>query len=105
MISKENFDKLLQQTAKQQGLQDAVPPPSDPQYETLKDQALNAALDVAWIPGEGERQDVEVTDTEVQQSFEQTKNRELPDREGVPAVPHGAGAHPGGRARAGPGSR
>ncbi|HET8592605.1 MAG TPA: hypothetical protein VFL56_02995, partial [Solirubrobacterales bacterium] len=52
-VSKENFDRLLEQTAKQQGL-DSVPPPSDPQYQTLLDQALNTALDVAWITGEGE---------------------------------------------------
>ena len=73
VISKESFDELLQQTATQQGLQE-VPQPSDPQYGTLKEQALTAALDIAWIAGEGERQAVEVTDTEIQQSFEQTKN-------------------------------
>lgn len=73
-ISKENFDRLLEQTAKQQGL-DSVPPPSDPQYQTLRDQALNTALDVAWITGEGERRGIEVTETEIQQSFEQTKSQ------------------------------
>ncbi len=73
-VSKENFDKLLQQTAKQQGL-DAAPAPSDSQYETIRDQALNAALDVAWITGEGQRRDVEVTDTEIQQAFQQTKDQ------------------------------
>jgi foldase protein PrsA len=71
-ISKENFDRILEQTARQQGL-DAVPPPSDPQYAALRDQAMNTALDVAWITGEGQRRGVDATDTEVQQSFEQTK--------------------------------
>ena len=73
-VSKENFDKLLQQTAKAAGL-DAAPPPGDPQYDTIRDQALNTALDVAWITGEGQRRGVEVTDTEIQQSFEQTKSQ------------------------------
>lgn len=80
VISKENFDKLLQQTATQQGLQE-VPQPSDPQYEVLRDQALATALDVAWIAGEGERQSVEVTDTEIQQSFEQTKQQNFETEE------------------------
>ncbi len=79
-ISQENFDKLLEQTAKQQGL-DTVPPPNTPQYEQLRDAALSTALDVAWISGEGERKGVEVTDTEVQQQFEQTKSQNFKNEE------------------------
>ncbi|MDP9228340.1 MAG: peptidyl-prolyl cis-trans isomerase, partial [Actinomycetota bacterium] len=71
-ISKEDFEKSLAQAAVGQGLEQA-PPPSDPAYEALRDQALNDVLDTAWILGEAERQGVEVSDREVEQQFAQTK--------------------------------
>jgi foldase protein PrsA len=73
-ISKEGFDKLLDQTAKQQGLT-GPPPPNDPQYKAIKDQTLSTALDIAWIEGEAQKRDVSVTGTEVQQEFETTKKQ------------------------------
>jgi parvulin-like peptidyl-prolyl isomerase len=79
-VSKENFDRVLEQTAKQQGL-DAVPPESDPQFETIRDQALNTVMDVAWITGEGEKRGVEVTDTEIQQAFQTTKDQNFKTEE------------------------
>jgi len=79
-ISKEGFDTLLLQTAKQQGL-DAAPAPGDPQYDAVRDAAINTALDFAWISGEGEKQGIEVTDTQVQQQFEQTKQQSFKTEE------------------------
>jgi parvulin-like peptidyl-prolyl isomerase len=73
-ISQADFDRALDQAAAQQGLPEA-PPPDDPQYEALRDQALNSLLDTAWIEGEGDEQGIEVTDREVQQEFEQTKSQ------------------------------
>jgi parvulin-like peptidyl-prolyl isomerase len=73
-ISKEGFDKLFDQTAKQQGLP-AAPAPGDPQYQAVHDQAMGTALDIAWITGEAAKDGVTVTDTEVQQQFQQTKQQ------------------------------
>jgi hypothetical protein len=73
-ISKTNFDRFLGQTAKQTGLQ-AVPQPSDPQYKQVKDQAMQTALQIAWIVGEADRQGITFTDTEVQQSLQQIKSQ------------------------------
>ena len=74
VITKTNFDRFLDQTARQNGL-DGVPAPSDPQYQQLKDQAMQSALQIAWIIGEAERQGLTFTDTEIQQSFEQIKSQ------------------------------
>ena len=59
--------------ATQQGL-DQPPPADDPQYDALAEQAMNTVLDAVWIRKEGERQGVEVSDREIQEEFEQTKD-------------------------------
>jgi peptidyl-prolyl cis-trans isomerase C len=71
-ISKESFDASLLRAAKNQGL-DEPPPTDDPQYDALRDEALNDVLDTAWILGEAEEQGIEVSEREVAQEFEQTK--------------------------------
>jgi parvulin-like peptidyl-prolyl isomerase len=73
-ISKANFDRFLLQTAKQNGLQ-AAPQPSDPQYTQLKDQAMQTALQIAWIVGEGNKRGLTFTDTQVNQSLQQIKSQ------------------------------
>jgi PPIC-type PPIASE domain/SurA-like N-terminal domain len=73
-ISKTNFDGFLDQTAKQNGLQQ-VPQPSDPQYKQLKDQAMQSALQIAWIVGEADRQGLTFTDTQISQSLQQIKSQ------------------------------
>jgi hypothetical protein len=74
VISKSNFDRFLEQTAKQSNLP-AVPPQSDPQYKQLKDQAMQSALQIAWIVGEANKQGLTFTDTQVQQSLQQIKSQ------------------------------
>jgi foldase protein PrsA len=74
VISKTNFNHFLIQTAKQSGLQ-SVPQPSDPQYKQVKDQAMQTALQIAWIVGEANRKGLTFTDTEVQQSLQQIKSQ------------------------------
>jgi hypothetical protein len=83
-ISKTNFDRFLLQTAKQNG-QQAVPATSDPQYEQLKDQAMQTALQIGWIVGEADRQGITFTDTEVQQSLQQIKSQFKSEEEYVKA--------------------
>jgi parvulin-like peptidyl-prolyl isomerase len=79
-VTKSGFDRLLDQTAKQQGLP-GVPQPSDPQYKSIKDQALGTALDEAWITGEAQKRGVSVTDTQVQTQFESTKKQNFKTEE------------------------
>ena len=71
-ISRESFDAALARAATAQGL-DEPPATDDPAYEALRDTALNDVLDTAWILGEAEERGVEVTDSEVEQEFQQTK--------------------------------
>jgi foldase protein PrsA len=73
-ITNDQFATAMKQAALQQGLP-AAPNPGDPQYTTIRDAALNDLLDAAWIQGEAKDQGVEVTDTEVQQQFQQTKSQ------------------------------
>jgi foldase protein PrsA len=63
-VSQEEFDSALQRVADQQGLKE-VPPPDDPQYELLRDQALGEALLPRWIRGEAEDRGVTVDEEEV----------------------------------------
>jgi parvulin-like peptidyl-prolyl isomerase len=72
-IPKADFDAALQQAVTRQQLPEA-PAEDSPEYEALRDEAMNQVLDVAWILGEAEERDVSVTDREVQQEFEQTKS-------------------------------
>ena len=76
-ISKEDFDQALGQAAARQGVAKNCqgPGPDDPQYDTLRDEAMNDVLDAAWIRGEAELQGVEASDREVQQEFDQTKKQ------------------------------
>jgi hypothetical protein len=73
-ISKTNFNRFLLQTARQSGAQ-TVPQPSDPQYKQIKDQAMQTALQIAWIVGEANKQGLSFTDTEIQQSLQQIKSQ------------------------------
>ncbi len=73
-ITQADFDTAFQQASSQAGLPQP-PAPGDDQYEQVRDQALGSLLDSAWIEGEGERQGVEVTDKEVQDTFTQLKSQ------------------------------
>jgi parvulin-like peptidyl-prolyl isomerase len=73
-ISKTNFNRFLLQTAKQNGSQTA-PSPSSPGFQQIKNQAMETALQIAWIEGQASRDDLSITDTEVQQSLQQIKSQ------------------------------
>ncbi len=79
-ITQADFDTAFQQAASQAGLPQP-PAPGDDQYEQVRDQALSTLLDSAWIEGEGERQGVEVTDKEVQDTFTQLKDQNFQTEE------------------------
>jgi parvulin-like peptidyl-prolyl isomerase len=79
-ITQADFDTAFQQAASQAGLPQP-PAPGDDQYEQVRDQALSSLLDSAWIEGEGERQGVEVTDKEVEDTFTQLKDQSFQTEE------------------------
>lgn len=79
-ITQADFDTAFQQAASQAGLQ-TPPAPGDDQYEQVRDQALSTLLDSAWIEGEAERQGVEVTDKEVQDTFTELKSQNFQTEE------------------------
>ena len=83
-ISKTDFDRFLLQTAKQNNLQQ-VPQPSDPQYQQLRDQAMQSALQIGWIVGEANKEGLDFTDTQVQQSLQQIKSQFKSEQEYVKA--------------------
>lgn len=74
VISKTNFNRFLVQTAKQNGLQ-SVPQPSNPQYKQLQDQAMQSALQIAWIVGEANKRGLTFTNTQINQSLQQIKSQ------------------------------
>jgi parvulin-like peptidyl-prolyl isomerase len=69
-ISKAGFDHLLLQTAKQNGAQTA-PAPGQPNYEQQKTQAMQIALQEAWIVGEANKEGITPTETQIQQQVQQ----------------------------------
>ena len=83
-LSKTDFNRFLLQTAKQNQLQ-AVPQPSDPQYKQLKDQAMQSALQIGWIVGEANKEGLDFTDTQVQQSVQQIRSQFKSEAEYVKA--------------------
>ena len=76
-ISQEDFDRALGQAAARQGAAKNCqgPSPDDPQFATLRDEALNDILDQAWILGEAAEQGVEASDREVEEEFQTTREQ------------------------------
>jgi foldase protein PrsA len=69
-VTKEEFDRALQQTAAGQGLKE-VPATSDPTYQQLADAAQANALLSRWVLGEAADRGIEVSDREVDQQLQQ----------------------------------
>ena len=72
-ITKEEFDSALQQAATGQGTK--VPKEDNPQYELFKQQAMSDLLLARWVAGEADELGLTVTDTEVDQQFQQIKKQ------------------------------
>ena len=73
-ISKTNFNRFLLQTAKQNGLQ-SPPTPGSASFQQIKDQAMQTALQIAWIVGEAGKQGINPTQTQVNQALQQIKSQ------------------------------
>jgi len=63
-ITQEDFDHALELAAKQGGEKKA-PKPGDAKYEELKEAALNALFEAAWLEGEAAESGIEVSDAEI----------------------------------------
>ena len=74
VMSNTDFNRFLDQTAKQNNVQ-PTPQPSDPQYDQLRDQAMQSALQIGWIVGEANKEGLSFTDTQIQQSLQQIKSQ------------------------------
>jgi parvulin-like peptidyl-prolyl isomerase len=75
-ISKEDFDRALEQTAVRQGVRD-VPAPDDPQYQAIADSAESDLLLARWVAGEAEERGIEVSDRQIDQQLEQVKQQQF----------------------------
>lgn len=74
VITQADFQRALQQAALRQRVT-TVPQPGDPQYTTLRDQALGDLFDIAWITGEAKDQGISVSDRRVADQLAQTKKQ------------------------------
>ncbi|MEK6328505.1 MAG: peptidyl-prolyl cis-trans isomerase [Actinomycetota bacterium] len=63
-ITQEEFDSGLAQSAALQGVT-KVPPPSDPQYATLRDSAMSDLLLGRWVRGEASERGISFSESEV----------------------------------------
>ena len=75
-ITKDEFDRALEQTAKRQGLKQ-VPASDSPQYGTLRDSAMSDLLLARWIAGEADERGITVSDTEVADQLAQIKKQQF----------------------------
>lgn len=72
-ISQADFDRALKQAAAQGGVK-KTPKPGDPQYEELKETALNNLLEFVWLEGLADEMEITVTDQAVAAEFKKLKD-------------------------------
>jgi parvulin-like peptidyl-prolyl isomerase len=75
-ITKAEFDRALEQTARSQGL-DAAPAPDAKEYGTLRDAALSDLILARWITGEADERGLVVSETEIDKTLEQIKQQQF----------------------------
>jgi len=71
-ISQADFDRALKQAASQGGVK-KTPKPGDPQYDELKETALNNLLEFVWLEGLGDEMGISVSDQAVATEFKKLK--------------------------------
>ncbi len=69
IVTQEQFDAAVSRAAEGQGLK-KPPPPDDPSYTALRDQAFGEVLLPLWIQGEAADRGITVTDDEIAQRAE-----------------------------------
>lgn len=71
-ITQERFDHALEQAAAQAGVK-KVPKPGDPQYDELKETALNGLFESIWLQGLADERGVTVSDQELEDELKKVK--------------------------------
>ena len=90
-ITTEQFDRALTQTALRNGLKE-VPATDDPQYEQVKQAAIDDQILTRWVFGEAAERGITVTDSEVDDRLAQVKEQQFgckPDEETCEAFEKG----------------
>lgn len=67
------FDRAMEQTAARLGLEE-VPPRDDPQWEGIRDQAVEGLILEKWVEGELSDRGIEITDADVQSELESVRD-------------------------------
>ncbi len=75
-VTRAEVDRAVAQAAKRQGL-DEAPAPNSPQYDSLRDQAMNDLFDLYWIEGEAEDLGVTVSEREITDRLDQVKEQQF----------------------------
>ena len=73
-ITQDQLDAGIDQAAAQGGLQKA-PPPDDPQYQALHDQALQSLILAVWVEGEAKDRGITVTQDDIDSELAQIKKQ------------------------------
>jgi foldase protein PrsA len=73
-ITREEFDRALEQVAAQEQIK-PVPRPGDDKYDELKSKALGELLDAIWIQGQAEEMGFTVTPKELDDEFKKLKDQ------------------------------
>lgn len=72
-ITQADFDHALEQAAAQSQLK-KIPKPGDPQYDELKETALNALFEAIWLQGLAKEMGITATDVELQAELKKLKD-------------------------------
>ena len=80
-ITEEEFQEDLRQAAFNLQLRE-LPPPDDPQFEQVSQQALSAAIQSRWLRGEAEERGITVSERDIDQSFDQIVEEQLGGQKG-----------------------
>ncbi len=77
-ITKEQFDASMEQAAAQGGLEE-VPAEDDPQYEQLRNQALQGLILGVWVRGEAADRGISVNEDEIADELKRIKEQNFKD--------------------------
>lgn len=69
-VTDAEFQRAIEQSAAQSGL-DQAPPEDDPQFDGVRDQAVQGLLLEIWVEGELDERGIEVSDADVQAQLDQ----------------------------------
>lgn len=75
-VTREDFDRAVEQSAAAQGIRRA-PKPGTPQYDMVKETALNDLILARWVEGEAAERGIEVSDAAVKDRLDQIREQQF----------------------------